>query len=335
MIAGLIDGSLAEGERGRVEAHLQSCGDCRRTLAELKASDALVKGLGEVEPPPWLKARVMARVRQEAEEKGGFWRKLFYPLHIKVPIQALATVLIAVVAWNVYRSGETDFKQAVPPPVAVQEAPKAGAPQATAPAADGAERHEFPEIREKKAFAPPPAAVEDRGGRAALKPDAAGHAETPGARRSAAAAPKDAEVLKRTGAAVQHGSDSSAVVPDGGQRQKAAKSPPGTAAREAPPAAEPMVSAAVSPRPDLDITLRAQDPLSAASEIEELLRNIGAQSIERKTRDGRVTLTARIRQEDLEALRGRMNSLGPVRESVQVAPRTGALLVIRMEIRSE
>jgi len=95
-----------------------------------------------------------------------------------------------------------------------------------------------------------------------------------------------------------------------------------------------MLSAAVSFRPDLDISLRTQDPLSAASEIEELLRKIGAESIERKARDGQVTLTARVRPEHLETLRDKMKSLGQVRENVQAAARPGAALTIRMEFRS-
>jgi len=346
LIAGLIDGSLAEGEKERVEAHLQSCGDCRRALAELKASDAQLKALGEVEPPPWLKARVMARVREEPQERESAFRRLFFPLHIKVPIQALATVLIAVAAWNVYRTGESDFRQAAPPPAAVQEAPKAEAPHAPPPAAEAAKGESIPAIREKKAFAPPPAVMEDRGGpraeppRATVKADAAGPAETPGARRPAAAAPKGEEALKRSGAAVQPGSDSSAVIPAPGQKQKTAKVPLGAATREAPqggaaPAAAPMLSAAVEPAPDLDITLRTHDPLSAAAEIEELLKNTGAQSIERKTRDGQTILTARIRPENLEALREKLKSLGQVRENVQASPRPGASLAIRLDIRSE
>ena len=75
--------------------------------------------------------------------------------------------------------------------------------------------------------------------------------------------------------------------------------------------------------------------LVAAAEIEELLKNTGAQSIERKTRDGQTILTARIRPENLEALREKLNSLGPVRENVQASPRPGAPLAIRLDIRSE
>lgn len=346
-LAGLIDGALDEGERERVEAHLKSCESCRRALAELEASDALVKRLDEVEPPPWLKTRVMARVREEAQGRQSVLRKLFFPLHIKVPIQALATVLIAVVAWNVYRAGETDFRRAAPPPVVVEEARKAEAPREKAKAVEGVRKEEGTVSREKKAFAPPPeAVVEDRGGRTAeparemMKADAERPLEPSGAQRSAAAPLKDEEALKGAGAAGQQETDSSAYAPYTERKQKTAKAQPGAATRdaakrEAAPAAAPMLSATLSARPDLYFFLRVRDPAAAACESEALLTKIGARSIDRKESGGQVTLTARIRPEHLDALRQKLLSLGMVREQGSNAPRPEGPLAIRLEFRTE
>ena len=64
-------------------------------------------GLEEVEPPPFFEQRIMSRVREEAGRKQGILRRLFYPLHIKVPIQALATILVAVLAFYVYQTGRS------------------------------------------------------------------------------------------------------------------------------------------------------------------------------------------------------------------------------------
>ena len=124
------------------------------------------------------------------------------------------------------------------------------------------------------------------------------------------------------------------------RKHKALKAPPGAAAGRAAegvaaPAAAPMLSAILSTRPDLDIIVRAKDPPGAADRAEEALRKIGARSIERSTREGRVTLTARIRPEDLKALRENLASLGPLSESAAAAPRPGAPLAVRLEIRSE
>ncbi len=70
-----------------------------------------MQGLEEVEPPPFFEQRIMSRVREEAGQKQGILRKLFYPLHIKIPIQALATLLVAVLAFYVYQKGEPEMKQ--------------------------------------------------------------------------------------------------------------------------------------------------------------------------------------------------------------------------------
>lgn len=345
LLAGLIDGALSDEERGRVEEHLRSCGSCRSAFADLEKSDDLVKHLGEVEPPPWLKTRVMARVREEAQGRQSILRKLFFPLHIKVPIQALATVLVAVVAWNVYRTGETDFRQAAPPPVVIQDARQAEAPQEKATAAEGAKKEEGPASREKKAFAPPApgeGSAERKAGpaRDAAKADAAGAARLPEEAAGTVASSKDEEKRQSAGAVARQETARGLAASEPQRKQKALKAPlggaPGEATKgEAVPAAASMLSANLSAGPDLDITVRAKDPLAAAGEAEEALRKIGARSIERKTREGQVTLTARIRPEHLDAFREKLASLGRLSESAAPAPRPGVPLAIRLEIRPE
>ncbi len=344
-LAGLIDGALDEGDRERVEAHLKSCEGCRKALEELKASDALVKRLEEVEPPPWLKTRVMARVREEAQGRQSVFRKLFFPLYIKVPIQALATVLIAVVAWNVYRTGETDFRQAAPPPVVIREARQAEAPQEKAGAAEEVKKEEGPASREKKTFAPPATGAgraerKAEPARDAEKADAVGTPQLTEEARGTVAPAKDEERPEGAGADARRETARGLTASEPQPKQKVMKAPIGTAAREASkreaaPAASPILSATLSVRPDLDISVRVKDPIGAADRVDEALRKIGARSVERSTREGRVTLTARIRPEDLEALREKLASLGTLSESAAAAPRPGVPLVVRMEIRPE
>ncbi len=163
LLPALLEGELSADESKRVRDHLMRCPSCSKALEDLKASGEMVRNLEEVEPPSWLKTRVMARVREEAGQKESILRKLFYPLHIKIPIQALATVLIAVVAWNVYKTGEPEFRQIAAPP-AVQEVPHAQAPSEPvkttepepAPPALKKEAGERAGVREKKALAPSP-----------------------------------------------------------------------------------------------------------------------------------------------------------------------------------
>ena len=134
------EGMVSPEEQELIEQHLASCRSCSAALYELNRAGEVVKNLKEVEPPPWMKQRIMARVREEAEPKKGILQKLFYPLHIKVPLEAFATVLIAVVAVYVFKSVEPQMKDLqVPSPgepmTARQEAPyPAKAPAAETPA---------------------------------------------------------------------------------------------------------------------------------------------------------------------------------------------------------
>jgi hypothetical protein len=77
-----------------------------------------VQGLEDIEPPAWLSQKVMTRVREEAAPKEGILHKLFYPLHIKLPIQAIATILVAVSAFYVFK---TIQKEIMPSKVVVDE----------------------------------------------------------------------------------------------------------------------------------------------------------------------------------------------------------------------
>jgi len=112
---------LSPEERKIITGHLASCPRCSRAFADLKKAEALVRSLREVEPPPFFEQRIMSRVREEAGKKRGILRCLFYPLHIKVPIQALATLLVAVLTFYVYQSGDPEMKRMAPLPIPLTE----------------------------------------------------------------------------------------------------------------------------------------------------------------------------------------------------------------------
>jgi anti-sigma-K factor RskA len=61
-------GALPEDEADAYVAHLATCDACREEVEELApAADALPMGVLQMEPPPELKARIMAEVEREAE----------------------------------------------------------------------------------------------------------------------------------------------------------------------------------------------------------------------------------------------------------------------------
>jgi hypothetical protein len=52
----------------------------------------------------------MARIRSEVKPKKGLVQKLFYPLYIKLPIQAVAAVLIAVTTLYIFKTIQPEMK---------------------------------------------------------------------------------------------------------------------------------------------------------------------------------------------------------------------------------
>jgi hypothetical protein len=103
-LSAYIEGLSSSKEKDMIEEHLKSCQACRISLADLEKTVSYVKSLEDIEPPAWLSRKVMTRVREEAVPKEGILHKLFYPLHIKLPVQALATILIAVSAFYIFKT---------------------------------------------------------------------------------------------------------------------------------------------------------------------------------------------------------------------------------------
>lgn len=182
-----LDGELSAEERKVVESHLEGCDECRRELQELERAVGHVHSLEEVEPPPWFAQNVMQRVRAEAEPKKGLLRRLFHPLHVKLPAEALAVALVAVAAVYVFNAIRPEVKMKVateplaeaPAPVAQDKIAalrdeasageqalgwheaedRADALMKSAEPAYRAKKQE--EISEKKAYAPPPPALRE------------------------------------------------------------------------------------------------------------------------------------------------------------------------------
>ncbi|HTP05994.1 MAG TPA: DUF2275 domain-containing protein [Nitrospirota bacterium] len=105
-----IDESVPAEEKAEIEEHLKTCTVCSDALRELKKTVEHIKALEEVEPPAWMMQKTMAKVRAEAEQKHGFLDRLFLPFHVKLPIQAVAALFLAVAAFYIYRNVQTTAK---------------------------------------------------------------------------------------------------------------------------------------------------------------------------------------------------------------------------------
>ncbi|HEU4344729.1 MAG TPA: DUF2275 domain-containing protein, partial [Candidatus Binatia bacterium] len=72
---------------------LRSLAECRRRVSTLPL----------VDPPKSLVTRVMAEVREEAENPS-LWERLFFPLTIKLPVHAAAVVLLGILSVYLYQT---------------------------------------------------------------------------------------------------------------------------------------------------------------------------------------------------------------------------------------
>jgi len=129
-----LENLLSQEEKRKVREHLISCRRCSKTLEDLNQVEALLQDLDEVAPPPWLKQKIMARVREEAPPEKGFFRKLFSPLYFKIPLSTVALLLMSVLAFYVYRGQEPELQKeginiALPPPVQQQRIEKQEPPR--------------------------------------------------------------------------------------------------------------------------------------------------------------------------------------------------------------
>jgi Predicted integral membrane protein (DUF2275)/Putative zinc-finger len=97
-----LDESLDVERSQTVSDHLAACSLCSEEMASLAECQRLVSSLPAVEPPTGFATRVMAHVR-DAARKPSLWDRLFSPLRIKIPLQATAVVLIAVLAAYIYQ----------------------------------------------------------------------------------------------------------------------------------------------------------------------------------------------------------------------------------------
>jgi hypothetical protein len=127
-LSAYIEKVVSPKQKALIDAHLKGCKQCKRALADLKKAVDYVQKLEEVEPPAWLKQKVMARVRAEAEAKRGVLQKLFYPFHIKIPLEAVALLLVAVGTIYIFKSIQPQMQLAQAPIETKEAAPPAFAP---------------------------------------------------------------------------------------------------------------------------------------------------------------------------------------------------------------
>lgn len=94
LLSAYLDEALELAEKESVEKHLLSCTNCRSEKEKLEKAVSMVRSLKEVEPPTNFLRSVRSRLEQESVLRR--WvRKALFPLPVKIPLEALAAMLIA------------------------------------------------------------------------------------------------------------------------------------------------------------------------------------------------------------------------------------------------
>jgi len=123
LLSAYLDGDLPEREREEFAEHLRQCSLCAGEEKALKETLSLLRNLPVEKAPSGLLEGVRRRIGEE-KETVPLWKKLFLPLHIKIPLEAAAVALIFLLAYGVQK--EMPAKEApLSPPAKEMAATKA------------------------------------------------------------------------------------------------------------------------------------------------------------------------------------------------------------------
>jgi hypothetical protein len=321
-----LDGELASAEQARLDGHLAGCPRCRGALAELRATVQLIKEVEPVEPPPWLAAKIMARLRSEAVPRRPLWQRLFLPLPVKLPLQTAALVVLCITGYYLAKSTAPQVELSPPPGVVQQEerppAPTApsqvpqGAPSPTPPrkAAPSAESPQKPRpgpgpVQE---YAPPPPPPPP-------SPVPAPSAPSPLPAAPPAAQPFSPLLNSQDGEGAAHRGKAAKA-----RRQPEQAAPAPARQEEMLRGADSLRTGAAAAPPTAIFRLTVNDAAAADQTIVDQLRALGATITNRQER----SITARLEAARLAELEEGLARLGTLRDKPALpAGATGPLLV--------
>ena len=325
-------GDLEPAERQLVELHLAECPTCRAELADLQTTLHLVRTTPEIDPPPWMTARIMTRIREQQTEKRSWLQRFFFPLHIKLPLEVIALLMVCVSGYYLTRTVETNLEQTRQQQL--QEAPAQPAPAPASPPAqqpDGNDaRKRVSESSAKKdatqtvapesvhqpeyrpapaapitppAYAPPPPALRDQQG-------------------------DKTEPMKAAPAAESY-NRALEVAPE--RKMKSSRSAERQADTAAPAAAGRTAGApAGMALPQALVRLNVDDPAAAAAVIREALLRSGGEIVNERDVTGR-RLTVRLPAARQKELLERLERLGRITERPVPPPASAQVLELTIQ----
>ncbi|MBI5584762.1 MAG: DUF2275 domain-containing protein [Deltaproteobacteria bacterium] len=342
-----MEGAVPEAEGREIERHLETCGHCRAALQDLKKTGAILAGLEEKEPPPWFTQKVMAQVRRDAGEKKGLLQKIFFPLRIKIPLEVAASLLVAVLAWQVYKASPPEMKALPETPTSPQllqreSTEKDVEKEITArPSKPAREKKETGDAVGGKMETQ---AVPAGSGTGELKRQeeavpAARFAETPATEeRKTAAADRAAPahpaptLLKKSEPAEARPAPAPVFQAAPRRMEREPQEKDESQKLEVFRDKARVMSQAAPEMPSQVLTVRVREVDRALKTVRELLRQVGAENIREEGLDGKMVVSGVVKPGDLDRLTGQLKTFGEVSRKESPASGIGQSIWVRIEI---
>jgi hypothetical protein len=292
-LSAYIEGVISPEEKILIDEHLKSCQRCNESLAELKRTIEYVQDLEDIEPPLWLTRNVMARITSEVKPKKGILQKLFYPLHIKLPIEAAAVFLIAVTAIYIFKTIQPEVKLAkIPSEEITTQIPS----------------------REKEKI--PPSPPLEKGGKRGFKAEQTMPSKKPEIMYKFAEEPKaSAPATKQE----ETGPFAGAVAKDESRTEALSR---GAKAKALAERKEEIIS----------LTINVNDIKTANKEIEKALMELKGKIIKTESLENKDIITAELNSKKIKELIEKLKPIGEIEEKNVVLEGLEGNIEIRIEI---
>ncbi len=121
-LSAYLENDVSAEEKLEIKKHLGTCGICRGALADLELTLWHLKRLPEVEPPPWLSEKILAKILAPSEPKPGLGRRFFSPLRVKLLVGLVILSLLGIVGYFVSRKTRPEEILPAPAPSVSHEA---------------------------------------------------------------------------------------------------------------------------------------------------------------------------------------------------------------------
>jgi hypothetical protein len=114
-----MDDALDKGTRKSLQEHLQACVSCRTEFDSLQSLMKNVESFGMLKAPEDFLEKLHVRTMGEEKESGlkKILHLLFFPLHIKIPVQVVSLASVAIILFSLFHAVEPQLR--IPSPESV------------------------------------------------------------------------------------------------------------------------------------------------------------------------------------------------------------------------